>query len=187
MPPATRPNILRGIVRVARGKPDGINEFTATTAGFIASLLPLLLFPVLAALRLLSGGHDAAGLADLFASLAVLLAPPVLSYELARLWRREAYWLRFATAFNWCQWLMPALAVVLLIVLSALLHVGLSDDAALALLVFCLAGYGLWLHWFLARHALALSRLRAVLLVLGVNLGTALLVLVPRLLALQRT
>ncbi len=50
-----------------------------------------------------------------------------------------------------------------------------------------LGGYALWLHWFLARHGLALSRFRAALLVVVVNLGTALLVLAPRLLALQRT
>ena len=35
-----------------------------------------------------------------------------------------------------------------------------------------LVGYGLWLHWFLARHGLGLSGLRAVVMVLGVNLAT---------------
>ena len=62
---------------------------------------------------------------------------------------------------------------------------GLSEHAATGLLVLGLGGYGLWLHWFLARHGLELSRLRAALLVMGVNLGTACLVLLPRLL-LQR-
>ena len=44
------------------------------------------------------------------------------------------------------------------------------------------AAYGLWLQWFLARHGLALGRLPRRLLVLLVNLGTAALLLVPRLL-----
>jgi hypothetical protein len=49
-----------------------------------------------------------------------------------------------------------------------------------ALFAICLGGYALWLHWFLARHGLALSGRRAALLVLGVNLGTALMVFGPR-------
>ena len=49
-------------------------------------------------------------IADLLATVAVLLAPPVLSFEFARLWGRQDHWLRFATAFNWCQWLLPVLA-----------------------------------------------------------------------------
>ena len=47
-----------------------------------------------------------------------------------------------------------------------------------------LVGYGLWLHWFVARHGLGLSGLRAAVMVLGVNLATVVLVLGPRMLAL---
>jgi hypothetical protein len=135
---------------------------------------------------LLNGG-GAPAITDLLATVAVLLAPPVLSYELARLWGRQAYWLRFATAFNWCQWLLPMLASVLLMGLGLLLRTGLSEQTATGALVLALGGYALWLHWFLARHGLALSPFRAAILVVVVNLGTALLVLAPRLLALQRT
>jgi hypothetical protein len=52
------------------------------------------------------------------------------------------------------------------------------------LVVAGLAGYGLWLHWFVARHGLGLGAGRAALLVVGVNLGTIVLVLGPRLLVL---
>jgi len=45
--------------------------------------------------------------------------------------------------------------------------------------------YALWLHWFLARHGLGLSRLRALLLVFAVNLTTAVLVVGPRMIALD--
>jgi hypothetical protein len=183
---APRPNILRGIVLVARGRAAGIEQFAGTSQGFLASLAPLLAFPLVGTFMLLLSGEGAPAIADLLATIAVLLAPPVLSFELARLWGRQAEWLRFATAFNWCQWLLPVLATLLLTVFGALMQAGLSERAATVLLVLCLGGYGLWLHWFLARNALALSRFRAVLLVVGVNLGTALLVLVPQLLALQR-
>jgi hypothetical protein len=180
-------SILRGIVLVARGRPAGINLFAGTREGFLASLAPLVAFPLVGTLLLLVEGQGVPALTDLLATIAVLLAPPVLSFELARLWGRQALWLRFATAFNWCQWLLPLLASVLLIVLSLLLQLGLPENGAVVALGLCLGGYALWLHWFLARHGLALSRLRAALLVLGVNFGTALLVLAPRLLALQRS
>ncbi|HVC59077.1 MAG TPA: hypothetical protein VND19_01780 [Acetobacteraceae bacterium] len=180
------PNIVRGIVRVALGRPDGIGQFSGTPQGFLASLAPLIAFPLVGTFLLLLNGGGESAIADLLATVAVLLAPPVLSFELARLWGQQARWLRFATAFNWCQWLLPVLAAMLMTALGGLLELGLSDGSAMALLVLGLGGYGLWLHWFLARHALALSPFRAVLLVAGVNLGTALLVLVPRLLALQR-
>jgi len=181
------PNVLRGIVRVALGRPEGIDQFADTRKGFLASLAPLIAFPLVGTFLLLLEGGGVPAVADLFATLAVLLAPPVLSFELARLWGRQARWLRFATAFNWCQWLLPVLASVLMTILGLLLRIGLSEHAATVMLVLGLGGYGLWLHWFLARHGLALSGFRAAMLVLTVNLGTALLVLAPRLLALQRT
>jgi hypothetical protein len=54
----------------------------------------------------------------------------------------------------------------------------------LGALWFGLVGYALWLHWFVARHGLGLSGLRAVVMVLGVNFATVALVLGPRVLAL---
>ena len=105
---------------------------------------------------------------------------------LPALWRREALWLRFATAFNWCQWLLPLLGIALMLLFGMASAVGLPQHSAGILLVLCLGAYGLWLHWFLARHGLQLSGLRAALLVATVNLGTALLVLAPRLLAMER-
>jgi hypothetical protein len=185
MPPP-RATILRAMVRVAMGKPDGIQQFPGTVQGFLISLMPLLAFPVAGTILLLQQGGGLPALGDLLATVAVLLAAPVLSYEFARLWHREAWWLRFATAFNWCQWLLPLLASVLLIVLGGLQQVGLPERAATGLLVLGIGAYGLWLHWFLARHGLALSPLRAVVLVVGVNLATALLVLAPRLLVMHR-
>lgn len=176
------PAVLRGIALVARGRADGIDQFAATRQGFLASLAPLIAFPLVGTFLLLLNGGGVPAITDLLATIAVLLAPPILSFELARLWGRRVRWLRYATAFNWCQWLLPLLASILLMVLGTLQQAGLSGDAATAVLALGLGGYALWLHWFLARHGLALSPFRSAVLVVGVNLGTALMVLVPRLL-----
>ena len=93
---------------------------------------------------------------------------------------REAAWLRFATAFNWCQWVIPVVGSLLLLTLGVMAALGLPRSVARAGVVLGLVCYGLWLHWFIARHALSLSRTRAICMVLGVNLVTVLLVLGPR-------
>ena len=56
-------------------------------------------------------------IAEFPATLCVLLAPSVMSYELARLWGRDAFWNRYIVAFNWCQWLLPVIAFVLIVAL----------------------------------------------------------------------
>lgn len=178
--------ILRGMARVARGRPDGIALFGDTKQAFLASLAPLIAFPLVGGMLMLLGGEGTRALADLGATLCALLAPPALSWELARLWGREAHWLRFATAFNWCQWILPLVGSCILITLSVAIAAGLNERAASMMLIFGLGGYALWMHWFLARHGLALSGLRAALLVLAVNFVTIMLVVGPRLLMLNR-
>jgi hypothetical protein len=134
----------------------------------------------------LAEGEGASALGELLPLLCALLTPPVLTYELARLWRRETEWLRFATAMNWCQLVLPFVAMAILVVVGFCKAAGLSEQAANVLFAVCLGGYALWLHWFLARHGLAISGRRAALLVVGVNVGTALVVFGPRLLVAGR-
>lgn len=177
-------NIVLGMVRVALGRAEGIILFGDTPQAFLTSLAPLFAFPLVGGALVAAGGHPLAGMSDLLATTCALLAPPVLSYEIARHWQRDAHWLRYATAFNWCQWLLPLLGIMLMPLLGMAGSAGLSPRAIGMLMLVGMGGYGLWLHWFLARHALQLSRLRAVLLVIGVNLGTVVLVVGPRLLAL---
>ncbi|MFI4982061.1 MAG: hypothetical protein ACHQIO_17070 [Nevskiales bacterium] len=182
-----RPNlagILRGVAQLARGRADGIRQFGESREAFLASLAPLVAFPLVGGILMLLSGGGADALSDLLMTVCALLAPPVLSFEAARLWGREAAWLRFATAFNWCQWAIPVVGSLLLLALGMLTSVGLPRQAAQMLAVVGLASYGLWLHWFLARHGLGLSRTRAALLVFGVNLATVAIVVVPRILAL---
>ena len=65
-----------------------------------------------------------------------------------------------------------------------LVALGLPRATARALALLGLVGYGLWLHWFIARHGLGLSRFRAAVLVLAINLATVIIVVGPRFLAL---
>jgi len=170
--------VARGLWRLARGHADGLDRFNATVAGFLVSLLPLLL---LALLMAAGGAPDAPrGLA---VAVVGLLAPPVLSHALAARWGREREWLRYAVAVNWCQWALPMLVAVLLLVVQA--ATGDSGQVLLAMRLALLAviGYWLWLNWFIARHALNLSRGRAALLVFLVSLGSGALVLIPQRLA----
>ena len=184
--PDKRGNIILGLAQVARGRREGLTQFGGTSQSFLASLAPLVAFPLVGALLALAGGHPLDALDELLATLCILLVPPVVSFELARLWRREGQWLHFATAFNWCYWLVPLLGTVLMFLLGVATAAGLPQRAAVVGMVLLLGGYGLWLHWFLARHALQVSGLRAALLVGAMNLAVAVLVLGPRLLVLSR-
>jgi hypothetical protein len=175
--------VLLGIARLARGRADGLTQFGDTRKAFLGSLAPLLAFPLVGSGLMMAQGGGLAAAADMLATFCVLLAPAVLSHVLARLWDREALWMRFATAFNWCQWAIPAVAAALLLVLGVLIQLGLPNQVAGVVAVLSLTGYGLWLHWFLARHGLRLSGWRALALVVAVNFGTAALAIGPRLLA----
>ncbi len=175
---------LLGMARLARGRVDGLAQFGDTPQAFLASLAPLLAFPIVGAALLLTTEGPVRALATLFATIVAQLAPAVLSHALARAWHREAHWLRYATAFNWCQWALPLAALALLIVLQFGLRLGLAEGAADQMLIVGLAAYGLWLNWLLARHGLSLSPSRAVALVALTNLGTVVLAIGPRLLVL---
>jgi hypothetical protein len=181
-PPARRGSaILLGVLLIARGRAEGLAQFGNTSQAFLASLAPLVAFPLVGGMLLAIGGDLYAGIVSFLETMCVLLAQPVISEALAGWWGRGDLWLRYATAFNWCQWAIPALASVLVVLLGLLLTLGMPPNWAGPMLLAGLGGYGLWLQWFLGRHALMLSHKRAAILVVLVNLGTAALLLGPRL------
>jgi hypothetical protein len=175
---------LIGAAQLAVGRREGMERFGSSPQAFLSSLAPLVAFPIVGALALLISGSGAEAITTLLLTVVAQLAPAVLSHAVAARWGREAEWLRYATAFNWCQWAIPLVAVVLLAVLQVAGSAGVSDAAGASILVVALALYGIWLHWTLARTGLQLGRVRSIVLVVLVNAGTVALVLGPRLLAM---
>lgn len=169
-----------GAAQVATGRPEGLQRFGDTPRAFLAALAPWLAIPVVGALILLLAGNGIEALSTLALTLVGQLAPAVLSHALATRWQREAEWLRYAIAFIWCQWAIMIVFLGTLVAAPILIGAGLAQAGSL--LGIALTGYGLWLHWTLARYGLLLPRGRAALLVAVVNLGTALLVMGPLLL-----
>ena len=185
--PAPRPvgSIVLGIGRIARGRADGVGQFSGTPQAFMSSLAPLLAFALVGCLLLLMHGDGLSAITELLQTIVVALAPAVLSEPLARFWGRRAQWLRFATALNWCQWAMPVAVAFGLMFGGLLTAFGVSTAQAGRVVVAVVLAYGFWIEWFLTRHALELSRWRAAVLVLVINLGTAVLATIPSLVAFE--
>ena len=182
-PRRTLPPILRGVGLIARGRAEGLNCFRDSPKAYLYSLLPGLGVMVAAVVEGLAEGSGATALGEIPGTLCILLAPSVISYELARLWGREAFWNRYIVAFNWCQWLLQVIAFVMIVGVAIAQLAGIAGQTGVRVLFVCLALYALWLNWFLARHGLALSPWRAVALVITVNLITIAILLGPTLLA----
>ena len=177
-----RTNPIAGVARVATGRADGLQRFGGTVQSFLTSLAPLIAFPVAGALIELFREGALPALTLILVTLVAQLTPPVVSHAVAARWGREDQWLHYATAYNWCYWALPAVLALLMIVLGMAAGAGLPQTMAAQGVVIGLAAYSLWLHWFLARHALALSRGKAALLVVLVNAGTLILAFGPALL-----
>jgi hypothetical protein len=179
-----RQNILRGVVLLCRGRSAGFAEMGAGPEAFLSSLAPLIAFPLVGCVLMVAQGKTADGIADFLATLIALLAPPVVSQAIALRWGRQERWYRFATALNWCQWALPVLAAVLVLVAGFMVQSGVPMRPTVISLVGVLLAYAFWLQWFLARRGLDLSGLRAAGLVVLVNLFTIILVAVPQILEL---
>ena len=95
---------------------------------------------------------------------------------------RENLWLRTATALNWSIWLLLPLGLLAGIFTGLLTQAGLPFAPAFDAML-CLIGlYFFWYHWFTVRAGLQTSFLRAILIVLGINLVIGLLTVAPDLL-----
>ncbi|GAB0113853.1 hypothetical protein [Acidisoma sp. C75] len=174
-------NILRGVILLCRGDARGLSDIGAVPDAFLASLAPLIAFPLVGCGLMVAQGMVREGLTDFLASIIAILAPPLIAYSIARPWGKTAGWLRFATAFNWCQWVLPILGVLLVVIGSLFVQFGLPMKPTVLGLCALLLAYAFWLHWFLARHALGLARGRALLLVVVMNVSTLILVGGPQL------
>ena len=114
-------------------------------------------------------GAGADELAGLLGALVGLLAPPVLSEVMARLFGRQQEWLRYATAFNWSRWAMLLALGVGLMLMATLVSAGLDEPAAVGVGLVAILAYGVVLDVFVARVGLRLAWWQAALVVITVN------------------
>ncbi len=178
-PANARRNVALGILLLARGRPAGFDQFGNTSQVLLASLAPLVAFPLVATVLLLLNDGNLGAMSDFFKFLCTLVTPLVVSFEVARRWGREAAWLHYATAFCWCQWAVPLAVVALLMALAPAMWLGLPGEAAGVGFWLGVVAYVLWLQWFLARRGLDLSALRAAGLVGMVTAATVAVVELP--------
>ncbi len=167
--------IFQGVVGIARGDASAFRHFGRTERSFLISLVPIAAFVVIGSQTSILSGQVARALLELLASTCALLVPPVVSHWFAQRWNRADRWLRFATAFNWCQFAL--MVCVLIAITVGSLFGGRGVGVALA---FCLGIYALWLHWFLVKQGLVVSSGRAIGVVVCVHVATTLAILIPR-------
>ncbi len=177
-------SVLRGIVLVCRFRREGLAEFDSSRNAFLASLAPLIAFPLVGALMVAQLGLISAAISSFLTSLIALLAPLLISEMFARRWGVGERWLHFAVASNWSQCITPILFGVLRAASWIMVQLGVlpSDDGALVGLLMVVLIYALAVQWFVVRHGLALSRGQTALLVFGSDLVTGALVMTPTLL-----
>src|SRR5262245_62093320 len=92
---------LRGLLLLARFRAAGFDLIPATPQGLLNSMAPLAAFTLVGMLGALVLGAMRLLLLQLFGNVVVMVAPAVIIHALARLFGREAGWLRTAVAFNW--------------------------------------------------------------------------------------
>lgn len=171
--------VLHGIMMLARFRAEGFAAFTATPAGFMNSLAPLIGIALVSGARPLLSGSLRLLVMHVLTSAVALLAPAVVSHAVARMWGREPSWLRYAVAYNWCQLAVTLLSVLLILVF---LVIG-GEQGALVGAILGVLCYWLALSWFMLWRGLGLSRPRSALALIILNLASGALILGPRLLA----
>lgn len=172
-------SLPRGLLRLLRFRADGFAGIPATPRGFLQSLAVQFVLPALTGLSLLASAPLRLVLLYVVASTVALLAPPVISHAMVDAARRATRWLRYATAYNWCQAIISL--VFTLFSLASRFEPAPNGQhlSPLQLIVGLLALYTLALNWFLVRAGLEMSRGQATMFLIGVWFTTALVVAAP--------
>lgn len=170
---------LGGALKLARGDSRGLGLFDASIDGFWrsyrAAAICYPMFLALLALRVEAPQWAASGIGRIVAveSIAFVIlwtAFPLLILPLSRALGREHRFLPFMVAYNWCQ--VPQTVLFLIIALDAATGILPSGAAGVAGLAAAIAV--MVYEWYIARVALTVPPLQAVLVVLAdLVLGTA--------------
>ncbi len=166
--------ILRGLLLLARGRAEGIKEFTNSENALAASLAPLIAFPLVGAVMTAADGQARLAIIGFLARLCAVLAAPLIVFELARLGGRQSLWLRTAAALDWSFWLLVPLLLAAGIVGGCLVAAGVNQSHAIAGSFAAILGYLFWSQWFVVRTGLNLRPIAAAAVVAAVWLAIAL-------------
>jgi hypothetical protein len=179
--------LVGGIARLATFNPAGFASIGSSREAFLSSLTPLIAFLLVGCTLETIGGGWRAGLGDGLQTLCVLLGQPVISNLYARWFKRDAAWLRYATAMNWCQLAIPVVGVAFTLGAVVLGGIAPSPRALAYGLIGAIFVYAALLNWFLAWCGLNLSALRAAAFVVLVTLTLAVVLAVPAAARLAQT
>ena len=187
MMPRKRPgsSVLRGLALLGRGRTEGFDCFENSRDAFLAGLSPQIGFLLVAGALLLAQHPTVPALSLVLLLFCSVLLPPVISHAMARLWRRDDRWRRYATASVWSVWLLLLAYVPALLLASILMQAGVGRTAAVQAAMLLVTAYFLWLQWFLARRGLAIGGFKAALTVLAIVVGSSLLFMAAQPLLLQ--
>ncbi len=185
--PRKGPNgrLMLGLLLIGTGRAAGFAQFGASRDAFLASLAPWLALLIVTAGMMAVSGYPGVAAGFFLVALCQLLAPAVVADLFCRLWGRREHWALYANVLNCSGWLMVGVFLLLVPLVSLVVPLGASIQTASYTLVGGWVGYLAWFHWFAARHALHVSRTRALLVMFTVLFGTALLLRVPVLISGQ--
>jgi len=163
---------IYGAWRLARLDPGGMQAFDGTLAAFWRSFYAALLLAPAYAVLIANAESEAASSVSLgrlvvVESCAYVIgwtAFPLLMLYLSRMLGRETRYFAYITAYNWAQ--VIAMAAVLL---GQFVILALLPRPAQMLVGMLILGFVLFYEWFIARTALSLSGLAAVVPVLVSN------------------
>ena len=167
--------ILRGLWRLAKCERAGIGEFGNELDHFYASLAPLIGIPLAGALVTALNGAWQPALVGFLSRLVAVLLLPVAVYEFSRLFGREKFWLRTATALNWSFWMLFPALIASAFIGAILAQFGLAMGLAELLTLALMALYLLWYRLFALSAGLGVGYVQAgvILVVSSAAMGVA--------------
>ncbi len=180
--PGSQPPMRRtglGLLLIAVGRREGLEDFGNTPDAYLASLAPLIAFALVSCVLAAAAGHVRMAAQVFLMLICSWLAPAVISHPIARVWGRAETWPRYANIVNWSQMLMFLVLSIASAIAKVAVTAGLPQNAVLLAGGLSVLAYAIWFHWFVARGTLQLSRWRTLLLLLAVAIGTNLVVSVP--------
>lgn len=172
-------NILRGLLRLARGDAGGLREFGNGTPQFSASLAPLLAFPLVGSALFGLEGHWMLALVMLLSRVSGVLMQPVVTEAAASRVGSRATWMMTSTALNWSVWLIFPLILIGVLISDGLITLGLPQNDAVGIAVAAILLYLMWFQYFILRNGLRLRLWPAIGLVVLMNVAVTSVYLAP--------